>query len=392
MANFILHIGQSKTGTTAIQHFLSENRRILYNKGILYPDYFRKGMPLGVLNHNQIVWSLLGRKTPIGISYEKFFKYINQKLKKDDKLHTVILSAEAFLGEPHIWDCNSKVHWQKTRTEKMERLRSLLTDHEVKIIIYLRRQDFWVNSAYKHIIKIQGLIGRQLYTDINEFIEDMLPRLNYADEIRLWGKYFGQDSIIVRPYEKSQLIDGDVISDFLMISVGLENNVINFVHPSEIETKNEGYHRDILEVKKNLNVVSKSKSEERILIWALGKINHEYPPEYSEWDYLLTSFERMALIERFYNTNRWVAETYLDSVDGVLFRDPLPNNTNGVIDYPGLNMEKAFEIMIRVYRIMRTLEARCLYLRYYLGAFLRRNFMVAYVFLRPIYRVLVSKF
>ncbi|MCH8942156.1 MAG: hypothetical protein IIA48_06935 [Bacteroidetes bacterium] len=55
MAKFILHIGQSKTGTTAIQSFLSENRKILHNKGILYPDILKKWVSLDLLNHNQIV-------------------------------------------------------------------------------------------------------------------------------------------------------------------------------------------------------------------------------------------------------------------------------------------------------------------------------------------------
>jgi len=37
----ILHIGQSKTGTTALQSFLASNRTPLAKAGICYPDVYR---------------------------------------------------------------------------------------------------------------------------------------------------------------------------------------------------------------------------------------------------------------------------------------------------------------------------------------------------------------
>ena len=36
----ILHIGQSKTGTSSLQALLSEERETLWDNGVLYPDVF----------------------------------------------------------------------------------------------------------------------------------------------------------------------------------------------------------------------------------------------------------------------------------------------------------------------------------------------------------------
>lgn len=38
MSKVVLHIGTEKTGTTSIQHFMSQNRQALLAKGIVYPN------------------------------------------------------------------------------------------------------------------------------------------------------------------------------------------------------------------------------------------------------------------------------------------------------------------------------------------------------------------
>lgn len=44
MATVYLHIGTMKTGTSALQRFLSDNREYLKQQGVLYPD-LNQGMP-----------------------------------------------------------------------------------------------------------------------------------------------------------------------------------------------------------------------------------------------------------------------------------------------------------------------------------------------------------
>lgn len=39
MSNIILHIGALKTGTTALQNFLFQNRKVLRSQGVEYPVF-----------------------------------------------------------------------------------------------------------------------------------------------------------------------------------------------------------------------------------------------------------------------------------------------------------------------------------------------------------------
>ena len=55
----LLHIGQSKTGTSAIQAYLSLNRKELARNGILYPSVKIWGMPVDLGNHNPLADALV---------------------------------------------------------------------------------------------------------------------------------------------------------------------------------------------------------------------------------------------------------------------------------------------------------------------------------------------
>ena len=54
----LLHIGQPKTGTSAIQTFLSANRKALRIAGVLYPSVPVKGLVFHLRNHNTVANAL----------------------------------------------------------------------------------------------------------------------------------------------------------------------------------------------------------------------------------------------------------------------------------------------------------------------------------------------
>lgn len=388
MRRFILHVGQSKTGTTAIQSFLSENRSHLRKSGFLYPDIFKFGMPLYALNHTQVAWSLIGKKSSIGVSFEEFLGGIEEELNKEPSLHTVILSSEAFLGEPHIWDCNSKAEWYKARLAKIKTLIDLLNRYQITVVVYLRRQDYWVNSAYNHFVKVERLVGSQHFSDIYQFIDVMAPRLDYAEEIRTWRSFVGPESMIVRPFERAQLHNGDVVSDFLY-RIGFDEADHNFIHTTNFDTRNKGLPRSLFEVKRILNQEPKSKAQERTLIWALQKLAEDMPTSGTEWDFLLTASERSALLQHYYKSNSWLASNYPIAGESCFFHDPLAKRIPSSTDYPGLSTEQALEIMARLNKLMHTLGASRLKLKNRIGGIMRARFLPAYIFLRVCLRKLV---
>ncbi len=58
MARYVIHIGYGKTGTTALQTFLAANRASLRKHGIVYPEFRRDGVALGIDNHNALGFAL----------------------------------------------------------------------------------------------------------------------------------------------------------------------------------------------------------------------------------------------------------------------------------------------------------------------------------------------
>jgi len=105
----ILHIGQSKTVTTALQSFLASNRASLVTAGILYPDVYRSGIPLNVLDHNSFAEALCGFRRFPALSAEEYFSQF-LKQAKDKKCDTLLLSGESFRGAPQIWPSEPQAH------------------------------------------------------------------------------------------------------------------------------------------------------------------------------------------------------------------------------------------------------------------------------------------
>lgn len=120
-----LHIGTPKTGTSALQKFLVENRSELEKRGFSYPAHALGEYDISSGNGQEIVNLGVNRGT------EKARGYLQSLIKKS-KSRNVLISTEAFYGYPKLI-------------------------HEVipsaKIIIYFRNQLDLVESSYNQAIK-----------------------------------------------------------------------------------------------------------------------------------------------------------------------------------------------------------------------------------------------
>ena len=122
LVKIVLHIGRHKTGSTAIQNFLFENRQVLLNRfGVLYPE---TGLIMGA--HHLAAWSLqepLTSPWALSIGFheqaEELFPGIFQEAKTAGA-STLLLSSEAFLS-----------------ISSLDRLACLLRGHELCVIVYI---------------------------------------------------------------------------------------------------------------------------------------------------------------------------------------------------------------------------------------------------------------
>lgn len=388
--HFIIHIGFSKTGTTAIQSFLANNRTELAEKGFLYPDFKYKGFNVGFREHNLLAWNIVEKISWFKLSPEKCIAQIIQQCKKKPSIKNVILSAESFAGEPHPWVLPSKEKHYEEHRNKVKYIAKLLSGHKVTVIAYLRRQDQWLNSAINHVIKVEGLIGQRLFHSTKQYMDLMDPFLRYDKELDLWADEFSPENIIVAPYDKDQLKNCNIIEDF-MNKIGFKS-IESFVQPVWThDTENTRLSRDTLEIKRILNNIPKEKYEERLLIKNLQEISSVLEKDPYEWGNYLTHSESMDLYNKYETFNKHISRKYLHNENHMLFLKPATDNIEISAEYPGLSVEKATEIMLR----LNSLKKRPGYYRELISnkvaQFMREKLITSYMILRAL-RDFIQKF
>ena len=192
MKKLFLHIGTPKTGSTSLQMFLGQNREHLGRLGIYYPDVIDKEGYEG--NGEE------GNGYPLYNGSEadeaRAFKKLDEMFQLYD---TVLLSSEVF--------------WSTNRLkEKLEGLVSFGAD--VTVIVYIRRQDEYLNSLYNQVIK-----GDCTFHYNGRWKENYLEWMHadYDNELAKIEDVIGKDHIIVRIFDKTLLTGHDICIDFLSL-------------------------------------------------------------------------------------------------------------------------------------------------------------------------------
>lgn len=373
MAHYILHIGYGKTGTTALQNTLAHNRDALASQGVIYPDARVKGSWLRAANHNMVARAVAGRLGWWGLRDEDYIaQFEAQRRSADAKV--VLLSGEQFLGAVQPWDYPDTEAYWRAQNSVVARLRQVLDGHRVTLIVYLRRQDDWVESAINQTIKYGGLMGSRLANgSVDEIVDMYAPRLDYARTLDLWASHFGEEAICVGVYERQRLRNGDLIDDFLH-RVGIDPSSLARLPLDEADS-NLRLSRDVLEFKRILNRVPRSKARERFLAETLRIVSREMVGWADESAYpLLCPARREALLQEFAAGNADVARRYLGHTDGTLFTSPAAED--GGASYPGLSAETAVEILLRLERHETSLKGRYRLGRHVVAGILRARFPV----------------
>lgn len=172
MPRAILHVGTMKTGTTSIQASLAKNPSVLARNGYSY-----LGPPM---RHSSVLGPALADMT--------------------DKSQDLIISDEG------LW------HFTDTKRSDTPELARLLRGYDVTVLIYLRRPDSFMDSWFQ-----QGLKNGTGSLTMTRFLESPLVKegLQFQERISRFESVFHKAKIILRAYEKDQLVDGDAVRDFL---------------------------------------------------------------------------------------------------------------------------------------------------------------------------------
>ncbi|MQA73283.1 MAG: hypothetical protein GEU88_02840 [Solirubrobacterales bacterium] len=286
-----LHIGRHKTGSTAIQHFFAANRAKLREQGLLYPQAGRppkKGISYG---HHLLARELTAPNQDSAGSW--------------DDLVTEISNADekAFLLSSENFDL-------LTEKEQFAALHSRLSDFDVKVIVYLRRQDEFLHAYYCTDVLHHG--QRRGFHEYRK-----LPKIqaDYLDFLSRWEATFGRQALIVRAYEESALVQGDVVPDICgQIAVDQSPGLIR---PKRRRPLMASYPRNVINCVRSARAAGFTKDEvAEVRNLLLGV----YRDRSSDADYLAPA-DRAALLGQFEESNEAVARRYLGRGDGVLFED-----------------------------------------------------------------------
>ena len=267
----LLHIGQSKTGTSAIQSYLTLNRTRLRDHGVLYPMITIGGMSVDLGSHNSVADALSGLSRYPNLTADEYFgQFFNDAKQVGAKL--MILSAEHFFGgEPRIWDVpDEKTYFARYRM-KIEALARYLAGYDVKLMAYLRPQVDWLASAISQTVRTERLITKKpIYRDDHQFFEMAKPTLSYCRLIDTWVECLRPWQVMVIPYERDDLYKKSSIADFLY-RAGLAE--LELPYGNEGLKVNQSLSREYIEVKKSLNRIPKSKTKERVTITCLERLS-----------------------------------------------------------------------------------------------------------------------
>ncbi len=324
---FYLHIGDGKTGTSIIQNFLDVNRQKLFKDlGFLYPNFFADDLSTGRA-HNHAPWY-----NTVKNDHDKFFADIDrlEKFAKDHLIEKIILSNEAW-----ILDDNAFSMFQ----ELVQRKENI----ELRTITYLRRMDFWVESAWKQW-------GLKTDMSIEEYCthENFLTRFErILTKLDAWAELIGLDNVVVRPYEKQQLPNG-LLHDFIS-QLGIDYTAHQWNQTENLnKATNAGFNRDVLEVLHDCRELYPDIANNHLFDLFTNLLGESFQKKPFENYALLSPEKRHFVLSHNLPAERQIAQKYMGRLDGRIFYDPMPNPDEDWEPYEGLDLHKAIPIIVKM--------------------------------------------
>lgn len=184
----ILHIGASKAGSSSIQAFLRRNRFAFAKRGYIIPSATLtvEGPVSG--DH---VFALEGLAKAGGApAFRERIAELFARSGPDTK--GVIFSAENLSNAG-----NSAI------------AAGLNEGYDVRIVMYLRRQDELLTSAWQQW-------GSKLESDFNAWLIMALKQYGHWDRtLAEWQRHVGREAMVVRVFERQSFVNEDLLQDFV---------------------------------------------------------------------------------------------------------------------------------------------------------------------------------
>ncbi len=303
-----LHIGYHKTASTSLQAFCVANQAALAAEGILYPQTGRAGDQHGALAN-----SFKAEATPAAQQTAAESLLLEAKTKGFARL---LVSSECFVEAKEV--PANLARWLPP------------DQHQIRVLVYLRRQDDWIQSVYNEVTKDRY---RRFDGDLWELRELRQGFADYQEMIQLWANAFGSSAITLRPFETGQFPPGGVYEDFCQ-AWGWEFSRLQL----PLDEKNKSMQPDFIEFLRRCNRIRFTQPEHQRLVTALQALSDQDPNPNKQG--LLTLHQKRELLRNFAPGNQALARQYLGREE--LFLAPLPTEAEA---YGGLSSQRERQIL-----------------------------------------------
>ena len=234
----VLHIGAPKTGSTALQAFLTANRDALMRHGCCYPEVSLRGF-----GHHDLAFLVGGGYPHWATTQERTLESLQCEFADSFKrAPKAVLSSENFYLQP--------------APEATLRLltKAGVPSSAITVVVYIRRQDEAHLAWYNQAVKAQGYAG-----SLEDSIGETLGLWDYDRQLQPWADTFGAERLVVRIFDLPSLKTGDIRHDFLEI-LGLPPDDFAF----DQKPVNTGLNADLLAFQRELNRLPLSPQEKRL--------------------------------------------------------------------------------------------------------------------------------
>ena len=327
MTELLLHIGMPKTGSTDIQAWCDQHREALAEQGVLFPRTVT-----GSHSHRD----LLIPDDSVGTFDEAPWRALREQIRELRPQRVVLSEEDLFFLDSEGIDA------------LRQQLGAWVAPERTHVVAYLRRQDLWLESRYKHAVRAKTV---RFPDSIDEFI-DQSPEaravLDYATVLDRWQASLAPASITARPFEREQFDraapQGSLVADFLH-----ETGVAPPAEPgsgSSTAVRNIALERNALEVMRTVNRLEPSPETRRRLLRAAREATAAARQRGGGWPWpLLSPSRRHEILERAAAGNAEVARRFLATAGQPLFRET-PDATDGEWHpYPGLTPAAARAVL-----------------------------------------------
>lgn len=309
-----LHIGMPKTATSALQHFFALNRNVLKDFDVTYPLSGKRQA------HHRLGWSINIQDNSANQWW--FDKDLLDCQEEWRKVLTQLSSEKNLLSTETLWGFDKA---------KIALVKKMTSQFNVRIVIYIRRQDTLIDSWYNELVKI-GIFRKP---------PEGCDKVISLAPVKKWAEFFGKSNIIIRPYEKQQFHNGTVFSDFLHYVLKIELTD-RFILPQK--GTNSSFHRIALEYKRMINFIPLSAFESGELRRALQEVSTmlqqkgfiNYPA--------FSPRQRLQIYREYNKAYAAIAHEYLSRKNGSLFYDAPPDPSEEWQPYNSLAQEDARRI------------------------------------------------